>query len=348
MFMRARAMFYILLVVAMASSCTAQRSLPLDLPDPQMTLQPSPTSLPTLTPRPEPLGSPSNPLVMAVLAADPSPDQISAFTELGALMSADTGLSVTTRVMQSYIALETALQKGEVHLAWLGPVEYILASAKGLVESQLVSNHLGVTAYGVQFMANREVGLRSYYDTGTSKATAPAAIALAQLSGLKPCYTSPNSLTGYWVAAGYFKANNIPIEQPVLTQSSVGTIRALYVNKICNFGVTYGISADPRTSSEIIVEFPDALEKVPIFWISDPIIPNLNLSTHRSVDSAMRLAISEQLLQLSRQEAGKQLFSVGLNYETAGLQALPDSAYDTLRNLLSIQDTNLFSLVGLP
>ena len=139
--------------------------------------------------------------------------------------------------------------------------------------------------------------------------------------------------------------NNISYERPVLTYSFSSSIRALYVKGICAYAVTYALSADPRTSSEVISDLTDVIDKVPVIWISPPVIPNLNLSVSKQMELPLQNRISEFLRNFSREESGKNLLSQMLNYEVAQLEPLHDTSYQTLRDLLLTTDVRLAALV---
>ena len=303
------------------------------------------TPMPTFTPTPAPLGSANNPIVMGLIAVNPPQTQLDALLELTAQLSTFLQMSVTGKFFPDYLILEAALQKQQVHLAWLGPVEYLLASEKGLLSSQLVSNHLGVNAYGIQFLAHKDSNLISYYDIGTGKATADAATALAQFSGMRPCLTQTKSLAGYWIPLAYLAQNNIPTQPPVLAYSYSAAMRAVYIKGICDFTATYAIASDPRTSSEVIGDLQDALDRLPIIWISPAVIPNLAFSASPQLPLPLTVQISEYLLQLSRSDSGRALLSEVNQYEIAGLEAMPDDAYSVLRNLLAATDARLIDLL---
>ena len=304
-----------------------------------------PTALPTFTPTPAALGSLENPIVIAMVHASPSPEQQTAFNDLASLLGGHLQMTVISRYYNTYQELEFALQRQKVHFAWLQPVEYLLASQKGLATALLVSNHLGVTGYGVQFLGHSDSNFTPYFNVGTNSSTADARVALAQLSGLRGCLTEDNSLAGYWVPLGYLNLNNIPTLEPVQTFSYSASIRALYIKGVCSFAATYAIAADPRTSSEVITDLPEAIEKLPILWMSPPVIPNLNLSFTPQVDLTLQSRFSDFLRDHARSDAGKAQLSLALNYEVAALEPLPDSAYAPLRELLAASGVRLADLL---
>ncbi len=305
-----------------------------------------PTAMPTFTPTPAALGSLENPIIIAQVDSSPAAEQQAAFNDLASLLGGHLQLSVVGRFFNTYQELEFALQRQQAHFAWLQPIEYLLASQKGLATALLVTNHLGVTGYGVQFLGHGDSDFNSYFNVGTHSSTAEARVALAQLSGLRGCLTEDYSLAGYWVPLGYLNLNNIPTLEPVQTFSYSASIRALYIKGICSFAATYAIAADPRTSSEVIADLPDAIEKLPIIWLSPPVIPNLNLSFSPQVDLTLQSRVSDFLREHARSEAGKAQLSLALDYEVAALEPLPDSAYSPLRDLLDASGVRLADLLS--
>lgn len=306
----------------------------------------SPTPLPTYTPTLAAQGSQENPYLIGLIDATVSENQHKAAEELAAQLSEALGMYFAWEFFADYLQLEEALQKNIVQFVWLQPIEYILSAQKQLLTSVLVTNHLGVTAYGVQFLANSSSNFSTFYDSGTQTSTANAAAALQQFAGLRPCFISQSSLSGYWVPNGFLTRSAITTQPPVFTYSTSASIRALYIKGVCDFAATYAYFADPRTSSEIITDLPDALSIVPIIWASGKIIPNLNLSAAPTLDLALRNRLAEFLIQLVRTDNGKQLITTALDYEVAGLDGLQDGTYDELRSLLRSQGVNLYSLLN--
>lgn len=304
-----------------------------------------PTPRPTYTPTLAPTGSAENPYRMGILQPDVTEDQRTGANLLAAHLTQNLGVSFTITFFADYFQLEAALQNGNAQFAWLQPVEYILAAQKQLLTAMLVTNHLGVNAYGVQFLGHVDSNFATYFDPNTNTSTGSATQALQQFSGLRPCFTNESSLAGYWVPNGFLVQNAIRTKEPVFTFSSSASIRSLYIKGVCDFAATYADFADPRTSSEIIMDLPDALAKVPVVWTSGKIIPNMSLSALPTTDLALRNRIAEQLIQIARTEEGKQLLSAMLNYDVAGLDGILDGNFDDLRNLLRIQGTNLYSLI---
>ncbi|MGB4594816.1 MAG: PhnD/SsuA/transferrin family substrate-binding protein [Anaerolineaceae bacterium] len=339
---------FCLVGVLLLSACSSTQSRPSSeaIVSPEVSIDTLSTPMPTYTPTLPPVGSNENPYRMGIVDSMVTETQRSDADRLASQLSANMGVIFTVIFFADFLQLEEALQKGFVQFAWLQPVEYILAAQKQLLTSVLVTNHLGVTAYGVQFLGNVDSNFTSYFDSGTHTSTTSAVQALQQFSGLRPCYSSERSLSGYWVPNGLLAQNAINTKEPVFTYSSSASIRALYIKGVCDFSATYAYLADPRTSSEIITDLSDVLSKVPIIWTSGKIIPNLSLSAVPTLDLAFRNRVAEQLIQTVRTDEGKQMFSSLLDYDVVGMDGILDGTYDDLRGLLRSQGVNLYSLIG--
>lgn len=333
-----------LILLSACGSLTTQPTLEFNLLTATPELLP-PTPMPTYTPTPASLGSVENPIVIGMIIQENVSGQAEALQSVLMHLTEGLSLSFTSQVFGNYVDLELALQRGEVDMAWLTAPEYLLASQKDLVSALLVTNHLGVTAIGVQFLGHKDAKMQTFYDPSTNTSKATAVQALTQLAGMQPCLTREDSLAGYWVPLGYLSQNNISYSRPVLTFSFSASIRALYVKGVCSYAVTYAHSADPRTSSEVISDLTDVIDIVPILWISPPIIPNLNLSVSKQMELTLQNRISEFLRNFSREELGKSLLSQMLNYEVAQLEPLHDTSYQALRDLLTTTDVRLADLV---
>lgn len=305
----------------------------------------NPKPLPTYTPTKAALGSPDNPILIGIINKTQQAEQTDALAQLASQLSGALQLSFEGKIYSDYISLELDLQKGDLHFAWLETPEYLLATQKGLVSSLLGVNSLGVSAYGIQYLAHRDSNLTEYFDVGSNTATSSPEHALQQFAGMRPCLTNDHSLAGYWVPLAYLAQSNIEWLEPIQTQSYNANLRALYIQGICGFTSTYAISADPRSSSAVIIDFPDVIEKLPIIWISPAIIPNRALAASTQVDLALQTRVSEFLLDYSRNDSGKLVLSTALQYEVSALVGQNDSAFQALRDLLSLTDVHLLDLV---
>lgn len=313
---------------------------------------PSPDETPTIsfnpTPVGVPLGNPSNPIIYGIVAnletADPA--LIDAAQQLAAQLSETTGLAIQVQTVNTTTELLNGMQLGAIHMAWLQPFSYILASRRDYAKVALVTNHYGVYAYGAQFLVNADSGLQSYYDSTTNKTSGDATTALAQLAGKRPCYVDPLSASGYIAPAGLLAEQKIQTGPPIYLLSHTAVIRALYVGGICDFGTTFAVYGDPRTSSSVQSDLSDVMSKVIVLWQTGEVIPNLNLSFQPGVPDSVSKKISSALMDMVLGEDGRQLISDANGYEIQDLKEVDDSFYDPLRDMVVASRVNLKTLIG--
>lgn len=314
------------------------------------TLTPTPTVgpiQPTSTPTPVPLGSPGNPILIGYVYNDPEADTQAAIEALAEELDTWTGYSFGAVVYPTHEQLLNEMKAGNVHAAWLQPITYLYASAHGLAQAALLTNHFGTYYYGTQFLANIENGFTVYFDPQTNTSTADAETALLQLDGLRPCWAEEGSLSGHIYPLGLFNQLNIDFLPGAVVQSHTAVIRSLYIKGICDFGVTFSYSGDPRTSSAVISDLPDVDQRVVIIWQSSPDIPNLNFSTIPTLDHALRSNLINALTSLVKTDEGKALLTRATgNYEIQDLRVIDNSVYDVLREVVRRSGVNLTEWLG--
>jgi phosphonate transport system substrate-binding protein len=332
-----------LFVLVLAACAPAATPAPTQAPATEAPATEAPTAVPAPTDTPVPaLGTADNPLIMALAPSATTQELQTGGDAIAAKLSEMTGYTIKTSVPTNYAAMIEAMGSGNAHIGWLAPVQYIVAHGKGYADVALATVRNGSNHYGFQFVANADAGFTSYYDAATGKDTADAATALAQFADKKPCWTDPLSSSGYILPSGLLKANNIKTPAGAWVQGHPTVIKSVYLSpkgEICNFGATF---IDAR--SGVATDFPDVNDKVVIIWVSDPFIPNDNVSFAANVPADMREKLSQALLDLAGTDDGKTLLKNG-GYSIQGLEKVDDTFYDDFRVYLEasgIDPTTLF------
>jgi phosphonate transport system substrate-binding protein len=346
-----RCQITLLLSAIFLAACSTVRVVT-TAPTDQPTAVPTATTAPTLplsptdTPTPAPLGSSENPIVIGFVASTPDQQSASQAAALASKVAEQTKLSVQSLVSTNYSDLLVALSSGKVQFAWLPPMTYLLARQDGSAEAILVANHYGLYSYGTQFLANISSGYTQYYDPDTAKTTADAAHALRQFAGKRPCWAGITSPSGYLLPQALFKTESIQVQSGIDLLDATTVVRALYIQGICDFGTVFGVSGDPRTSTVVITDLPDALQKVTIIWQSDAVIPNLAMVVNPEMQKSTRLQVANALQSISQTEDGQKLLSDATQYQMADLKTIDDSFYDPLRQLIQSTELDLSKWVG--
>ncbi len=213
-----------------------------------------------------------------------------------------TGLTITTVVPTNYAVMIEAMGAGNAHIGWLAPVQYIVAHGKGFADVALSTIRNGSNHYGGQFVANVDGGFTPYYDPATGQTTADPATALAQFADKKPCWTDPLSASGYIIPSGILKNLGIKTPSGAWVQGHPTVIKSVYLSpkgEICSFGATF---IDARAN--VTADFPDVNEKIIIIYVTDPFIPNDNVSYAATVPADLRAKITQALLDMAGTEEG--------------------------------------------
>lgn len=317
---------------ALLVSCSGSDMSPTSTPFP--TLTPAPSKTPTAMPP----GTLENPLTIGVVGNPGDPDLMLSCTWIAEQISQGVGIPTICRIVPNYTLLLHEMSKSKVHVASLPPATYLYADKIGLADARLIFNRFGLYATGTQFFIHKNSGLLPYYDEIRQMNAASAEIALAQLQGKRPCWTAPNSISGYLLPAGLLEQQGIQTQEPVFTYTASATIRALYITGICDFGATFALSGDPRTSEAVITDLTDVKERIPVLWQSDGIIPNPNISFHPELPADMANSVLTSLLVLSETTEGKEALSRLMGFEIGNLLIIDDAYYEPLREILTEMD----------
>jgi phosphonate transport system substrate-binding protein len=321
--------FAVFVIAATILSACAPAATPTPEAVPPTDVPPQPTAVPP-TPEPTaiPLGSPEKPLIMALAPSATSQELQTGGEAIAAKLSELTGYSIETVVPTNYAALIEAMGSGNAQIGWLPPIAYIVAREKGYADVGLATLRSGSDHYGVQFVANSEGGYTPYYDEATASNTADAKTALAQFDGKKPCYTDPLSASGYVIPAGILAHEGIKTKAGAWVQGHPTVIKSVYLSpkgEICDFGTTF---IDAR--SNVTNDFPDVNDKVKIIYVSDPLIPNDNVSYAADLPADVRAKLTEALSTIASSEDGLTLLKNG-GYSIGGLKEVDDTFYDEFR-----------------
>lgn len=305
-----------------------------------------PFDSPDATSTPAPIGQPDNPIVMAAMLSAENSDSMLAFDTVTGDIGQKSNFAIIAEFYTDYPTLLADMENGLIHYAWLPPAAYIYAHKMGFANVIFVTNHYGVDLYGIQFLANRNSGFVSYYDDSLGRNTADVKNALSQFQNKHPCWTSKTSLSGYAVPLGILNQNQLSVSTPAYLKDSVGVIRALYVQGICDFGATYSIIGDPRTSSVVLTDLPDALQQVPVIWKSDAVIPTLNLSSLPDVPTKIDDAVTSAFLDFVKQDNGRAQLSAALDYDIQALKMVNHDFYLPFQEILDSSGIDLQSLLS--
>ncbi len=333
----------ILLSALSASSCSAEVISPTSTPTiPSSTNTPA-FSTPTIA---NPKGSIENPIIILQMTEENPQPLRDAGVEMVNFLQQETGLIIEYQVSDDAEAAFRQMRNNEVDFVWLQPLTYLAAYERDLIDPIFVSNHFGLYKYGTQFLANKSSGFIQYFDSATNKNTTTEEFALTQFEGKRPCWTEPSSLSGTIVPFGILAKNGIQILPPTYTQSHAATVRALYIKGICDFGAVFAYSGDPRTSSAVINDLPDAMDQIIVIWRTEPVIPSLSFNSSRNISESLRDQLTSAMIKLSQAENGNDILTRSLGYDIQGLISIDNGYFDQLRDLVHAANIEPFQHLG--
>ena len=326
------------LLITFLTACNLPTAVPTLTPTP--TVPATPTSTPTLAPTPMPdLGTEGNPILLALPPSQfLDPVAVANGQTLAALIEEQTGLRVVAVAPTTYSGLIEALKIGNAHIAVLPPFVIVDAYQKDAVQAAFASTQDGSASYGAQFVA-RSDRFQSYYDASLEKNIAEAPQALSQFSGKKPCWTKPDSESGFLVPAGILGWYKIPTQEGAFLQSQFSVVRAVRKGEICDFGATY---IDARDYPALKDEYPFIMDEVVVVWQVPPIVPYDGLFFSSTVPPEITDQLTRALDLIFISDSGKTLFDSLFGIQ--GITAVKNIFYVEFARYLQASGADLNSL----
>ncbi|HET7144832.1 MAG TPA: PhnD/SsuA/transferrin family substrate-binding protein, partial [Anaerolineales bacterium] len=229
---------------------------------------------------------------------------------------------------------------GNAQIASLSPFAYLLARENATVSAILAGARDGKTTYGAQFIANREGGFVSYFNSERDENTVEAVEALKQFQDKKPCWSDNNSPSGYVVPLGLLNQTQVRIRSGAFLEGQPNVVRAVYVDDICDFGASF---IDARKSPALEADYPDVMERVIVIWRIPAIIPYENISLSNTLPIEMRRVLQRAFIDLMLTPEGKS--AIQTVYGIDELQIVEDAAYADFANHVHASGLDLADLI---
>lgn len=296
------------------------------------------TALSACGPKAQPLGTADNPIVVAFEPSGTSQEITAGGQELLDLLSKETGLTFKGIVPTSYAALTEAMGSGNAQIGWMATFNYIIAHQKGYADVALITQRFGSDHYGAQFIAAADAG---FTPAANNPGTEADLNTLLQFKGKKACFADPQSTSGYVIPLIFLKKAGLTdadIPDPVFAGGHTQVVQAIYDGGICDYGTTF---VDAR--GNIAKDHADVNDKVVQVFVTEPIIPNDNMSYAPSMPKDLRDKITAAMVKIAGTEEGKK----ALNdlYQIGGLTLADDTVYDTFRSYLQASGIDLSQYV---
>jgi ABC-type phosphate/phosphonate transport system substrate-binding protein len=308
---------------------------------PVPTTTPLAVSTPTATSQPTPPpGTVKNPLLLALApSTHPADDTITAANELAAKLEALTGYHFVAVAPASEADLVKLLNAGNVNIAALSPLAYMLANNNG-ARAALASTKKGEAFYGAQFIARASDNYDVFFDPIRAENTADAPEALNQFKDKKPCWSDPESSSGYVIPLGVLNQAKVQTRPGAFVEGQPTVVRAVYSGGICDFGATY---IDARENPALESDYPDVKDRVEVIWRIPAIIPYDLIVFSANVTPDVERSLLRAFIDIMTTPDGKAL--VQTIYGMDELQIVQDAVYEDFRSYVKDSGINLNELM---
>jgi phosphonate transport system substrate-binding protein len=272
------------------------------------------------------LGSPNNPIRMAIVPFIESGKLAKGMETLSAELNKETGLSFKGDVPTSYAAVVEAMCADRVDIGWVSPLAYILAHDKCGADMSLVS----ITRVGTKYWA----AIVTRADSPIQK--------IEDLKGKRFAWVDPGSTSGYLIPRTMLDGKGVTPES-LGQQTFAGghdKVGLAVLNGQVDAGAM-GLDSIPRLNSI----YPNADKELRVIEQS-PDIPNDGVAFRKGLPEDTVKRVREALLRISSTDAGKKLFEDAIG--TLGVAETNDAAYDPVRQAAKVLNMDLQAELSKP
>jgi phosphonate transport system substrate-binding protein len=268
-----------------------------------------------------PLGSPQNPIKMALVPSLDTRKLVISGEKLAELLKKQTGLTFETSVPTSYAAVVSAMGAGKVDVGWLSPLPYVIAHDQYGVRVVLRTVRNNSDKYW-SFIIVRT-------DSGISK--------LEDLKGKRFAYGDPVSTSGCLYAKELIRSKGYDPEKFFSNVIYAGAhdkvVMAVY-NKQVDGGAIYGgVVSDAR--EKVVGTIKDVMAKTKVIAKSAE-IPNDTVSVSNTLPENLTKKITDGLIKVAASKEGRM--AIMDVYGIDGFVLAKDSDYDSVRKVAKAEN----------
>jgi len=271
-----------------------------------------------------PLGSPQNPIKMALVPSLDTRKLVKSGEKLAELLRKETGLTFEVTVPTSYAAVVSAMGAGKVDVGWLSPLPYVIAHDQYGVRVILRTVRNKSDKYWSFIIART--------DTGINK--------LEDLKGKRFAYGDPVSTSGCLYAKELIRSKGYDPDKFFSNVIYAGAhdkvVMAVY-NKQVDGGAIYGgVVSDAR--EKVADTIKDVMKKTKVIAKSAE-IPNDTVSVSKTLPQEITKRIAEGLMKVAASDEGR--VAVMSLYGIDGFVPAKDSDYDSVRKVAKAENIRI-------
>ena len=262
------------------------------------------------------LGSPGNPIKMAMVPSLDTRKLVISGEKLAELLKKETGLTFAVSVPTSYAAVISAMGAGKVDVGWLSPLPYVIAHEQFGVKVVLRTVRNKSDKYWSFIIARTDSGINKLED----------------LKGKRFAYGDPVSTSGCLYAKELIRSKGYDpakfFSNVIYAGAHDKVVLAVY-NKQVDAGAIYGgVVSDAR--EKVTGTIKDVMEKTKVIAKSAE-IPNDTVSVRKSLPDDLTKKIADGLMKVASSDEGR--IAVMSLYGIDGFVPAKDADYDSVRKV---------------
>jgi len=268
-------------------------------------------------------------LVMAFVPSQQAQTVLTSAKPIADYVAKEVGVPITAQVPTSYAAVTEAMTSGNVDIAWVGPLDYVIGHDKNGADPITKSVRKGVAGYHAFIIAKKGSGINTIKDLkGKSFAFGDA---ISASSNLYPKY--------------FMKQNGIDPEKDLGKAVNISNQTAI-ATAVCNGVVDAGaIYDDARTNAGADTACPGIMDKTQIIFTT-PLIPGDPQIVRHQMNAAQKTKVHDAMIKLGTDPTMapylKTLFSIDSTVPAA------DADYNEIRTIVKAVNPSLLTATPTP
>lgn len=239
------------------------------------------------------------------------------------MLSAELKRPVEAFVASSYVGIVHALDSGQIDMAYIPPLAYVLAHEESGVRPGLVAlSKDGKRSYSSEILVAADSNIQSLED----------------LKGKRVAFVDPSSTSGYLFPGALLKQAGIDLENDISVVFSGGHDKSL---QLLLAGDVDAIATFANAPTRYKKDFPEALEKLRVLEKTED-IPGITLVFSSKVDAELEGKIKNAFITCQGNAQGKIKFAELFNIH--GFSPAKDADYEPVRETAKLMDIDLSAL----
>jgi len=268
-------------------------------------------------------------LVMAFVPSQQAQTVLTSAKPIADYVAKEVGVPITAQVPTSYAAVTEAMTSGNVDIAWVGPLDYVIGHDKNGAEPVTKSVRKGVAGYHAFIIARKGSGINTIKD----------------LKGKSFAFGDPVSASSNLYPKYFMKQNGIDPDKDLGRAVNISNQTAI-ATSVCNGVVDAGaIYDDARTNAGADTACPGIMDKTQIIFTT-PLIPGDPQIVRHQMNAAQKKKVYAAMIKLGTDPAMASYLNALFTIEKTVPAA--DADYNEIRAIVKAVNPSLLTATPTP